>query len=757
MALFCIPKNLITKLKDSALRGEVDISKLYEMSSKDRREFFTKHTDAELGKFLNTKFEQAVISKQKGTMLDWAKSTFTPEAQSKPVYKNILDKIDSLDELGILTPKTQDAFLEDLVSDKLGITVTPEQTKIISERAKEIDTAQKALGKDLGNPEKSEENLNFFKAKKQMDDYLNSLTPASRARVLTSTIGRGMMLASVKSPILNVGSNMELALTESIARRVAEGTIKTTDNKLATDYIKFVNKIYQETGYDVSRMHDLRDSGVSGGRVLGEKTHAQGEGSIRKVGRFFEDTVFKQLMGAPDAAFAAAHFADSANISSLKMAKGDKAKAREIMQDAMRIEPQTPEGEVLRAQSILDAETATWTNTTWASKVSEGIRKIINDTSGDARLGDLLLPFIKTPANVIATGIDYAGGGIPKALIETVKTIRAGESLRSKEYMQKVSRGLVRSGLGITAALVIASQLNDDDFVGAYDPARAQIEGLRNSTENSFRVGGKWISTNWLGPLAVPFTAMMYARKYGKAGGKEKAYQYVTGVANSAKEIPGIKDIFDYTKSNAYKKDQTLQEMTGETANYLAEQVFNRIVPSIISDTANATDTYSRQTAGSTHGIPNTLVNKIPGARETLPIKKDIFGKEVIGEPAWSDIIFGSRVKTNKENGLIGEINTVSNNADKAINFTDWNKSSSKTLKQFKDKVGADKFDQAISDYGQELEKQLTDVFKSPKYKKLSDDDKARVIAEQDADAQEKIFKKYHFKYKQDKSKKIDL
>ena len=65
MAIICIPKNQIEKLKKSALKGEIDIAKLYDMSSKERRDFFAGHTDTDLGKFINTEFEKAMTSKQK--------------------------------------------------------------------------------------------------------------------------------------------------------------------------------------------------------------------------------------------------------------------------------------------------------------------------------------------------------------------------------------------------------------------------------------------------------------------------------------------------------------------------------------------------------------------------------------------------------------------------------------------------------------------------------------------------------------------
>jgi len=752
--MFCIPKQLVERIKQSALNGEIDMQKLYDMTSEERRNFFTQRVGPETSKLINTELEKAMVSKQKNALKSWAESVFTPESKNKPVYKNILDKINNLDELGVLNPKTEKAFLEDLVSDKLGVNVSPEEVKIISEKAKRIQDVQSKLGDDIGNiSEKFDENMEFFKAKKEMDDYLKSLSPTSQLRVLTGTIGRGMMLASLKSPILNIGSNIEIGLTEAISRRLASGGLKGTDNALAIDYVKKINKIYQQTGYDLSRAENINDLGVSGERVLGETVHSGGKGIIRKTGRIIEDTVFKQLMGAPDVAFSSAHFADSVNINALKLSKGDITKAKEFMVDSMKLKPQTSEGEMLRTQGIMDAQMATWTNSSWASKLSEGIRKLINQATGDARLGDYLLPFVKTPANVISTGMDYAGLGVPKAIVEVVNGIRA-KDLGSKERVSKISRDLVRSGLGLTASVIIAYQLKDDDFVGAYDPNRSQIEGLRGSpAENSIRIGDKWISTDWFGPLSIPLSSIMYARKYGKAGKGEMAFQYGKGVVSQIGQLPGISDLYDEVKTYAYKKDQTLQEMTGEAENYLTSQLYSRLVPSFLSDFAKATDKYERQSVKGVEG----LKSKVPGLRETLPIKTNVFGEQVETQPAWSTLLFGSRVKTSTENETIKEINKISESNGKGINFTDWDKSSSKTLIQFKEKVGQEKFDKAKTQYGEELKKELESLFKNPLYNKLTDEEKYNTIIGKDTDAMNKIFKLYGFKYKQENKTKINL
>lgn len=602
---------------------------------------------------------------------------------------------------------------------------------------------------ETADPFKLNENLEFFKAKKEIDDYLLSKHPASRIKILTGTIGRGMMLFSVKSPVLNIGSNVEIGLTEALSRRISEGQLRGTDSKLAIDFVKMTNKIYQQTGFDISRMTMLKDTGVGGERVLGPTIHAQGPGAVRKVGRVIEDIVFKQLMGAPDVAFSSAHFADSVNLNARKLSGGDLVKGKQIMEDSMRIEPNTPEGKVLRTQGILDAQKATWTDTSWASRVSEGIRKILNDVSGDARVGDFVLPLIKTSANVIATGMDYAGMGIPKALIKTARAFKTG-NLKSPEYLRSVSRDVVRSGLGLVGAVVITSLLETDDFMGAYDPARSQIEQLRNSNYNAIRVGNKWISTDWLGPLAVPVTAMMYAKKYGDTGG-EKTFQYSKGVVSAVLNIPGISDIYDFVRGQAFKKNQSLEQMTGETTDYITSQLYTRLTPSFLSDSAKAIDPTVRQGGKGISGI----IAKIPFLSKILPEKKNIFGEAIEGEPAWSDIMFGARVKTDRENAVIKELIKVSNDTGKGINFTNWDKSSSKTLAQFKEKRGQKIYDVAKILYGQKLKKKLEIVIKAGSYKNLKPEDKLKIINGLDSEVMDEVFKRYGFRYQAPKTKKL--
>jgi hypothetical protein len=450
-------------------------------------------------------------------------------------------------------------------------------------------------------------------------------------------------------------------------------------------------------------------------------------------------------MGAPDVYFAGKAFADSVNINALKEAHGNPVLAKELMREAMQVDG-SERSRSLRAQGILDAEIATWTNKSWASDTTSKIRNVLNDLAPNARIGDFLMPFVKTGANVIATGMDYAGVGVPKAMVTIVNAIRSGD-LKNPEVIRSYSRDIVRAGLGLTGAAIIAYNLKDDDFVGAYDLKRQQIEELRNSKDNMFRVGGKWISTDYLGPLSVPFTAMMYARKYGAKGKPEMAYQYARGVGSQVMQLPGVKDVADTVKKSLYKKDTGLGDMAMSTGEYVSQQAFSRLVPSFVGTIAMSIDPNQRRPKGTFQQIQSN----IPLMRETLKVKKDILGDVKKAESPWTTVLFGGRVKSDKETPLVTELSRVQDSVDKPIIFTDWDKSSQKRLIQFKDRVGQEAFDIAKQEYGIVLKNKLNKVINAPAYKMFSDEGKHKLLNELDAAAMDEVLKDSGFKYKKER------
>lgn len=678
-----------------------------------------------------------------------------PEA-AKNIRKKLINKEITPDDIAKMLPDDQKAIksiLEDFVADKQGIKITAEEQKFIDTQSSKIEKAQETLSGNMGNPDFLKENLDYWMEKKKMDDFFLTKNPSSDLKVLTGTIGRAAMLTSVKSPVLNIGSNLEVSLAEAISRRIARGQWTKGNADLLKSYIKMNREIYKKTGYDMSRMMGMSDTGGGGSRVLDDIVHAHGKGPIKKVGQIAEDVVFKQMMGRPDAEFGAWNFVDSIGLGAKKMAKGDAKMERELLIDAMRVEPQTVQGSYLKAQGVMDAQTATWTNDSWATAVTQGIRGILNGLSGDLRAGDYLLPFVKTTSNVISTGMDYAGVGVLKAFTKAVGAIRKGgkDALLNEHNLTSMFRDLTRAGLGMTGAVVLANNIKLEDYVGAYDPARQQIEELKNSNDNSFKIGGKWVSTDWLGPLSVPFNAMMYAKKYGKDKKQmDKIVAYVNGVGSSVGQLPGVSDVMDLTKKALYAKQKTAEEAAAEMTAYAIDQASSRLIPSIINDIAKGTDVYQRKgTSEEPVGAAiESLQAKIPGWRQGLPVKTSVLGEPKKGEALLTTILFGSRVKTDTRDATISEVDRVSQAVGKSASFTDWDKSSSQTLAQFKEKVGKDTYNKAKVEYGKQLKATLDRLIKTGAYKNASDEDKLSTISDADAKVQKDVLKRYNFKYK---------
>lgn len=731
----CIPLVAAEEMKKALKNGDIVIKDLYSMDSAQRRETFEQFASNDLAKEINSMFEKAMVSKQKTALRDWADKVFSPKEKQEQGYKNVIEKINELDELGALGDSNAKGFLTDLVSDRLGLTLKPEEVKTIADKAKSLEQKFNRKTED-GIPD-----VDYWVERKSMDDYIASLNPSSALKVSTSISGRGAMLFSIKSPLTNIISNTVHGAVQAFERRIASGQYKGANGDFALEYVNKVNDIYQKSGYDISRMDTIADSQK---RLGEEQITAQGKGTARRVARWYEDVVFKQLMGAPDVASSSIAFADSANLSSTKIANGDKAKALEIFKDATRLDPKTVDGEIVRAQAISDARYSTYTNQGGYSDFAMAIRSALNNATGNIRLGDQLMPFVKTPANVVQSGVDAAGVGFIRAAFK-LQEAKKEMALGNGEPMKEVVRLAVRSGLGMTLATVLAFMFDPDDFIGEYEGMTQKgrdIVKAKNAPYNSIKIGDKYVSLDYFGSLASAFVGIMYARKYGEDL-PNAIFQYGRGVGTQAMKIPGLRDfgdLVDNIKKGVEKGN--LSDVAGRLTDEGIAYVRARTVPAIVNDFAKGTDEFERDTGKS---AVSKLVSSIPGSRQSLPERiSQITGDPVKGEGLISTLLFGSRVKTAQETPLISEISRLS---DENLSPTISDVSiSSKRMKQLKEQIGNNKFNNAIKFYSETFSDRAEKLVSSPSYNNMQDDDKRKKINQIREDSVDRTLSKFGYK-----------
>lgn len=734
---FCLPKDIADKLVAAVKEGDVigDIAKLSEMSSEARRDAFAKHVDKQTAQEINLNFERAIVSEQKNALTQWARRTFNADAKKKGQYKNVVDKIESLDNIGVLTPENATAFLEDLVADRLGASITADEALIISEKTRSLAEAAKDTTNKFGLP-----TIQYFKAKRDLDNYLDSLTPTPALKIASSVIGRATMLFSFKSPIVNIESNTVNAITEGLARRIESMERRNLlpigwKNESAIEYMRYINEVYAKTGYDLTRMMTLDE----GKKRLGERiVHSQGPGKIRALGRFYTDIVFNKLMTAPDVAFAGMHFTDAATLKAGMIARsegfrGDTLTNRiqEIFLDATRITPETAEGRSVREKAVLEAQRGTYTNKNNYSDTSLAIRKVLNQAFGDLRIGDQLMPFVQVPATVVGTTVDYSSALMPLEIFTRVKNAlnakgRGETDVFRTAFDRTFFRKATRAGLGITIALIASNWFKPDDFIGEYPISQKEREllKLKKATTNSVRIGGKWISLDYLGPLGGPFVGMMYAKKYGTTP-LSKLLTYGSGIGLQISRTPGFKQFYDvYGMFQTLRPDRsTPSDIKEGVVNYLVDFVRSRTIPALISDLAKGLDTYERQTDSA---VDRVLLS-IPGVREKfLKEKVSVFGEYVEGEGFWSSLFAGSRMKTAKEDVIVDELSRLAQSGNLPA-ITDIAKTSPRA-KLLKQQIGDEEFQSFYIEFGTEFKEGIAELVQDDEYLSEPDDKRSDMI-----------------------------
>lgn len=727
---YCIPKELINSLKERVMSlGESgQVATLAQMASKQRVKLFSEvipETDAVR---LNQRFEKAVGQKKLDALKKWVNDNLDEKYRQDEVQFN-MKRYKNLDAVNDYI----ESRMELLSEQKLGIALTDAEVKKMTELGKEYYDKSLALGDNLGKIGHEDANIAWGKAYKALSDEREKLIPVSFWKSWVQTFSRATMLASFKTPFLNIESNTVQGVTEAVRRRVSSKVFySNTTRQLQQEYRQFARRMFKETGVDFTRMISLDDSVAGMGKLTGE-TSARLKNPIAHA---FTDFVFNKTLSVPDVLFSSLAFTDSLSLHARMLAKGDEALERKLFEEATNVNAVGDAG-VLRQMAIADARYATATNESFSSKVSEKVRDVLNMAGG---IGDWLMPFVRTPANFAEISATYAGFGFVKGAF-TVGASKMKNGVIDKSAMRSAMADIVRAGLGTTAATLLASQFESDDFVGAYDPARFKIDQLANAGYNAIRIdtplGERWVSVDYLGPLASSFVAAMYMKKYGTVA------DYVQGATSQYLAAIPAADLESVTESiSSIASGQGFVKYAEKTAGNFGSDISGRLVPGVISDIARAVDGVQRDTKQAKYvdtsvDFADTFVNKtlasfvqkLPFLRETLPKKTDALGRVMVESTPLESMFFGSRVKTVSDDKVTDEILRLRDTGN-TPNVKDLRTMSSTNVTKLKSKLGEKRFITEVNAYGQKVGERYKALIKTEKYRRANNEDKAKMLSD---------------------------
>lgn len=275
----------------------------------------------------------------------------------------------------------------------------------------------------------------------------------------------------------------------------------------------------------------------------------------------------------------------------------------------------------------------TWQDSNNYTQAVLSIRKILNKANVKGYgLGDVLIPFAKTPANLTKAIVDYSPVGLTKTLAFDAK--RFTNSLQNGQYspqlqhdfVQNVGKGLAGTmlytlGYALAKAGVATGEPDDDKDVKNF---------MKNSlgiSSYSIKIGDRSFTYDWAQPVATPLAIMTNYVKYSKDNPDASAIDKAIKAMNIGTE--------QLLQQSFMESLNTVLNGNGTTLENLSQAVLElpaRAVPTFCKQIADMVD--GTQRSSFEYGQPiksaiNSVKAKIPGLSQTLPASVDTLGNDI--------------------------------------------------------------------------------------------------------------------------------
>ena len=219
---------------------------------------------------------------------------------------------------------------------------------------------------------------------------------------------------------------------------------------------------------------------------------------------------------------------------------------------------------------------------------SEALKATYQDDSAAARkvdqlaramgpAGDALLPFKKTPANILARGFEYSPAGLAKALTVDLAKVQSGEKSVA-EALDAVAAGLTGTGLFSLGAYLFAQGL----VTGAQgDDEEDKWADLLGHQGYALELpDGTSVTLDWLAPEALPFfMGVEFMSSVGEAGWTadeilSASIEATKAAANPMMELSMLQGVNDLIESVRYAEGAPLAAMIPSiVTSYLSQAV----------------------------------------------------------------------------------------------------------------------------------------------------------------------------------------
>ena len=160
-----------------------------------------------------------------------------------------------------------------------------------------------------------------------------------------------------------------------------------------------------------------------------------------------------------------------------------------------------------------------------------------------------IMPFRRTPANILARGLEYSPAGLLWTATRGTYQLRNGE-ISVAQYIDNMAQGL--TGTGILALGAFLAHLGIIGF-GGDDDKEKDFEKMYGHQQYSIEIGGKSITLDWLAPESIPFFTGVNIYELMRDGGfsfedMQQVLELVTDPMLNMSMLQGLNDMIENAK-----------------------------------------------------------------------------------------------------------------------------------------------------------------------------------------------------------------
>ena len=423
--------------------------------------------------------------------------------------------------------------------------------------------------------------------------------------------------------------------------------------------------------------------------------------------------------------------------------------------DYDKITRNTPQAqEVLnkaRAYAILEAQKATFRDANQlASFINKTKRSLLKkaqtaETKGAkagwyawTAIAEGIMPFTKTPIDILARGVEYSPIGLIKGIKEAAYDVKKGNKTAA-EAIDTLSAGL--TGTGIFALGYFLQSLGL--LAGALDDDKeAKYRKDRGAQGFALHIGDKYYTIDWLAPFSLPlFTGAAVAETV--ENGDEVSFATLADVFSTISEpmleMSMLQGVNSALSNGQYSSDSKIVSfMTNQITGYLSQAN-----PTILGQIARAVDDTSRNAyyydpnykgfvqTGKVFG--DKQLAKVPFASKALTSRIDLWGNKqentggsFFGRLAYNMLSPGYYSEESSDPVDIALTKLYEETEDTAVLPSKPSKTVTNNKTDYK--MNAKQYEEYCIVKGQTAHKEIQTFINSAEYKKMSNEDRVDIL-----------------------------